>query len=290
MLQAGAKLVLGAQSLTVDSDLTIDGGGSGALLLRGALLDGQVQDFDLKLEQLDVLAAQMVDDSFASLTIGMAGTSTTVRSPSLWSERADSLVLGGQQVQLGAAGENAQWQIGSVSHFVAVDGDLRLNADLLSANGAHISMQAGRGQVLMAADAKIHSPGALVTIKAAKGIDVGRIDTSAGGDLQGAVALDSAGGKIALAGTYKDGMGEDGLGVRAQSMSFYGYGQPSGPNSGDRVLRVESELLQVSAPSGVTLRGLNSNGQFYRLMDAGKSYVQLQVVGQTPERHHSSQR
>ncbi|MEI7785886.1 MAG: hypothetical protein WCK08_15960, partial [Betaproteobacteria bacterium] len=279
VLQAGSTLVLGAQSLTVDSDLTIDGGNSGALILRGAVINGQAQDFDLSVQQLDTLATQMVDDSFASLRIGMAGTNTTVRSPSLWSEHVDSLVLGGQQVQLGAAGENAQWQMGSVSHFVAVDGNLRLNADLLSTNGAHISLQAGRGQVLMGADAEIRSPGALVTIKAANGIQVGRIDTSANGELQGAVALDSAAGSIALAGPYSDGMG-----VRAQSMSFYGYGQPSGASGGDQVLRVESQLLQVSAPSGVSLRALNTNGLLYRLIDADRSYAQLQVVGQSPER------
>jgi hypothetical protein len=162
---------------------------------------------------------------------------------------------------------------------VAVDGDLRLNADLISANGAHISLQAGRGQVLMGADAEIRSPGALVTIKAANGINVGGIDTSGADGLQGAVALDSAGGQIALAAPHIDGMG-----VRAQSMSFYGYGRPSGSGGGDRLLRVESQLLQVSAPSGVSSRGLNGNGLFYRLMDAGKSYTQLQVVGKSPER------
>jgi len=70
--------------------------------------------------------------------------------------------------------------------------------------------------------------------------------------------------------------------VRAQAVSFYGYGQPSGGD--DRILRVESQLLQVSAPSGVSSRGLNANGLFYRLMDAGRSYAQLQVVGQMPER------
>jgi hypothetical protein len=74
------------------------------------------------------------------------------------------------------------------------------------------------------------------------------------------------------------------MGVRAQSVSFYGYGQPSSASANDRLLRVESQLLQVSAPSGVSSRGLNGNGLFYRLMDAGKSYTQLQVVGKSPER------
>jgi len=278
VLEAGATLVLGAQTLTVASELVIDGGGTGALVLRGAQIAGQVQDFDLSVQDLDQLAAQMQNGSFGSITVGLQGTQTTVRSPGLWSEQADSLVLSGRTVHLGAAAENAQWQIGSATRFVALDGDLNLNADLRSASGAHIMLQAGSGQIRMAAQADIVSQGALVTLKAAQGIEVGRIDTSGQG-LEGAVGLDSAGGRIVLADTYGSGMG-----VRAQSVSVYGFGQDLSSTEGDRVLRVESEQLQVSAPSGVVSRGLNANGSFYRLMDAGKGYAQLQLQGQAPQR------
>jgi hypothetical protein len=72
--------------------------------------------------------------------------------------------------------------------------------------------------------------------------------------------------------------------VSAQSVSFFGYGQTHGASE-DRVLRVEAERLQVSAPTGVAARGYNANGLFYRLMDRGQSYAQLQVLGtQSPER------
>jgi hypothetical protein len=281
VLQSGATLVLGAQRLTVDTDLTIDGGGVGALVLRGAQINGQMQDFDLSVQQLDLLTVQMVDASFTDITLGVAGTSTTVRSPSLWSEQAGSVVMAGGQNHLGAAGENAQWQIGSATRFIAVDGHLQLNADLLSDNGSHLSLQAGSGQVRMAANSEIRSQGALVTVKAASGIEVGRIDTSSADGLQGAVALDSAGGRIVLGDTYtasKD------LGVSAQSVSFFGYGQAIQATDGDRVLRVESERLQVSAPTGVSSRGLSTGGVYYRLMDQGKAYAQLLVAGQAPER------
>ena len=187
--------------------------------------------------------------------------------------------MAGRQVHLGAASENAQWQIGSSTRFVAVDGDLQLNADLLSATGSHISLQAGSGQVRMAANSEIRSEGALVTVKAASGIEVGRIDTSSVNGLQGAVALDSAGGRIVLAGTYTAGMG-----VSAQSVSYFGYGQALKSTEGDRVLRVESERLQVSAPTGVSSRGQSSVGEYYRLMDQGRAYAQLLVTGQAPER------
>ena len=237
VLQAGATLVLGAQSLTVDTDLTLDGGGVGALVLRGAQINGQTQNFDLSVQQLELLTMQMVDASFTGITVGVAGTSTTVRSPSLWSEQSGGVVMAGRQVHLGAASENAQWQIGSSTRFVAVDGDLQLNADLMSGMGSHISLQAGSGQVRMAVNSEIRSEGALVTVKAASGIEVGRIDTSSANGLQGAVALDSAGGRIVLAGTYTAGLD---LGVSAQSVSFFGYGQALKATDGDRVCEAES--------------------------------------------------
>jgi len=281
VLEAGATLVLGAQSLTVDSDLTIDGTGVGALVLRGAQINGQTQDFDLSVEHLDRLTLQMVDASFTDITVGVAATNTTVRSPSLWSEQAGSVVMTGGQVHLGAASENAQWQIGSSTRFVAVSGDLHLNADLQSDNGSHISLQAGSGKVRMGIDSEIRSEGALVTVKAASGIEVGRIDTSSGDMLQGAVALDSAGGRIVLADTYTAGAD---LGVISQSVSLFGYGQSLKAKDGDRVLRVESERLQVSAPSGVSSRGMSTSGMLYRLMDQGNAYAQLLVTGQAPQR------
>jgi hypothetical protein len=281
VLEDGATLVLGAQTLTVASDLTIDGGGKGNLVLRGAQIDGQTKDLDLSVAQLERLTAQMDDASFTKITLGVAGTSTTVRSPSLWSEQAGSVAMAGGQNHLGAAGENAQWTIGSATRFVAQDGDLQLNADLLSATGSHISLQAGSGQVRMAANSEIRSEGALVTVKAASGIEVGRISTSSVDGLQGAVALDSAGGRIVLADTYTANLD---LGVSAQSVSFFGYGQSIKATDGDRVLRVESERLQVSAPSGVSSRGLSTGGVYYRLMDQGNAYAQLLVTGQAPER------
>jgi hypothetical protein len=82
-----------------------------------------------------------------------------------------------------------------------------------------------------------------------------------------------------LASTYADGMG-----LRSQSVSFYGYGQSNSDPGGDRLVRVEAERLQVSAPSGVASRGFNANGLYYRLMDRGQAYSQLQLVGQLPER------
>ena len=51
-------------------------------------------------------------------------------------------------------------------------GDLQLHADLVSDNGSNLLLQAGTGQVRMDAAADIRSEGALVTVKAASGIEV----------------------------------------------------------------------------------------------------------------------
>jgi hypothetical protein len=135
----------------------------------------------------------------------------------------------------------------------------------------------------MASDARIVTEGGLVTLNAARGIEVGWIDASgsaAAGELRGAVALDSAQGQVVLAGTANGEMG-----IRAQSVSLYGYGQLMGSVAADdRVLRVESDRLQSSAPTGRTARGMNAEGINYRLMDRDATYAQAQLVGDAPQR------
>ncbi len=281
VLEAGATLIVGTQALTVDQTLRIDGGGAGSLVLHGNALGGQVADFSLSQAELDNLAAQMVDGSFAALTLGHAGADTVLRSPALWAEGAGSIALNGQVVQLGRAGDNASWQLGEHTTLRATTGDLWLQVDLLSSNGAYLNLVAEQGQVRMAADTSIRSEGGLVTFTAASGIEVGRIDTSgASGTLQGAVALDSAGGRIVLASNS-----DTNLGVRAQTVSFFGYGQAVRDTGGDRVLRVEAERLQVSGPTGLISSGLSADGSLvYRLSDRQGAYVQLRLQGAEAER------
>jgi hypothetical protein len=281
VLQAGATLVVGAHSLTVDEDLVIDGGGAAHLVLQGASLAGSVQDFALSQQDLDALAAQMKDGSFESVRIGHAASTTTVLSPALWAEAAQSLQISGKTVRLGAVGGGASWQIGTHSTFEASQGDLELHADLVSNNGAYLALRAGQGEVRMASDARIVSPGGLVTIAAAKGIEVGLIDTTGGAQgtvLRGSVALDSRQGAITLAGP-SDGT----MGVRAESVSIYGYGQRSAEvGSSDQVVRVQADRLQVAAPTGVVSRGMNAEGVYYRLVDRSGVYAQVQLAGETP--------
>ena len=281
VLEAGATLVLGTQRLSVDSDLVINGGGAGQLVLQGSLQGGVVQDFVLSAEDLQTLTTQMTDGTFGSIVVGHSTADTTVMSPSLWSEGAGSVSLAGTTVHLGEAGGNSSWQIGRHTSFDAVGGDLVLNADLISSNGSYLSLRSD-GQVRMASDARIETDGGLVTLNAVRGIEVGFINASgsSSGDLRGAVAMDSAQGQIVLAATSNGEMG-----IRAQSVSLYGYGQLiGGVTADDRVLRVETDRLQVAAPTGVAARGMNAEGLYYRLTDRDATYVQAQVVGDSPER------
>jgi len=280
VLEAGATLVLGTEHLTVDTALVIDGGGLGHLVLQGVTQNGVVQDFELSVHDLQNLTAQMLDDSFDTIVMGHTGTDTTVMSPSLWSEGAGSVLLVGETVHLGAVGSNATWQMGGDTLFTTDRGDLVLNADLLSSNGSYLVLEANDGQVRMASDASILSDGGLVTLHATTGIEVGQIDTSGNDQLRGAVALDSAQGQIVLAAAY-----DDALGIRSQSVSMFGYGQLRGDVAAeDRVVRVESDRLQLSAPMGQATRGMNEHGVYYRLMNKANMYSQVQVVGDAPDR------
>jgi uncharacterized protein YuzB (UPF0349 family) len=281
VLQAGATLVLGTQHLTVDSDVTLNGGETGQLVLRGDTQAGVVSDFALSTLDLETLSGQMVDATWQSLQVGVADTVTTVLSPSLWSEQIGDIQLWGDLVRLGAPDTEAAWRIGSHSSFDAVAGDLELHADMVSDTGAYISLNALAGQVRMAPTSTIVNPGGLVALNAADGITVGEIDTTFGNAvLSGAVSLDSAGGTVTLAADH-DGV----MGVRAQVVSMYGYGQATGERaSGDRALRVEAETVQVSAPEGLVSRGLTLDGVVYRVMSEGQGYVQLQLQGELPDR------
>jgi hypothetical protein len=73
------------------------------------------------------------------------------------------------------------------------------------------------------------------------------------------------------------------MGIRAQAVSMYGYGQATS-QTGDKALRVETDILQVSAPSGLVSRGLTAAGAYYRLSDHGQTYVQARLVGSAPDR------
>jgi len=287
VLEDGATLVIGTAHLTVDSSITLDGGNSGHLVLRGQTTHGVVQDMHLSAADLAGLTARMKDNSFASLQVGQSGTQTTVLSPVLWDEGIDRIDLVGSLVTLGTASQ--LWNIGTDASFVATQSDLVLDADLQTLNGSAIVLRSMTGQVHMDASSSILSNGGLVTLQAATGIEVSAINANGQlvGDLSGAVALDSTAGSIVLAA-----VSDNHLGIRAETVSLHGYGQATSQVTvqGDRALRVESDRLQVSAPTGTVLRSANAQGEsVFRALTSQGLYTQLVVVGDVPEKAVVSQ-
>jgi hypothetical protein len=274
-LEAGSTLVLGTARLTVGVDVVIDGGGSGALRLTGPTVGGAVTSFDLQAADLQTLADHMVDGSFGPITIGVGTAEATVRSPALWSEGADTITLHGHTVRLGSPGQASTWEIGAHTTFKSLGGDLEVHADLQSTNGAYLTFEAPEGAVRMAPGASIRTAGGVVSIMADDGIQVTEVDASwqvPGSRLAGAVALDSPSGTIRLTG-----VGDEGL--RAQSVSMYGFGPRLGTAEAARMLAVEAQRLQVSAPRGTVFENAGAGGQpVYRVADAGAVYGQLKMV------------
>ena len=280
-LQAGATLVLGTHSLTVDADVTIRGGG-GALRLTGPTFNGAVTDFDLPAADLQTLALRMADGSFGVIDIGAATTDATVRSPALWSEAADTVTLHGQTVRLGAAGVEAVWSIGTDATFRLVGGDLEVHADLQAGtDGLVMGFETPDGAFRMGPGSSIAAAAGIVTVEAAEGIEVTSIDAavdSADDSLTGVVALDAASGTIRLAR-----VGE--VGVRAASVSMFGQGPRAGSADEVLVLKAQADRVQVAAPRGMVFEGRSSDGQpLYRLMSRGQAFLQLQSVGDDPDR------
>jgi len=258
VLEQGATLVIGTEHLTVDTSITLDGSGSGHLILRGQSSAGVVQGLQLSASDLAGLTAQMKDNSFATLRMGQSGTQTTVNSPTLWNEGIGRIDLVGSTVTLG--NQNQLWNIGADASFVATESDLVLSADLQTRNASAIMLRSLTGQVRMDNQSSILSNGGLVTLQASTGIEVSAINANGQitGDLSGAVALDSSAGQVILSA-----VNDNHLGIRAETVSMRGYGQAASQVSiaGDRALRVESDRLQVSTPSGTVLRSANAQGE-----------------------------
>jgi len=277
-LEAGATLVLGTQKLTIAEDLVLEGG-KGTLRLQGVTSNGAISDFTLDRQSLEILARQTVDGTLTMIEVGVSARETTINSPVLWSEGADSVVLQGSVVGLGTNGSGITWSIGSPSEFIASSGNLELRVNLQAENGAAVSFEVPAGRFIMQADTAVRSAGGLVSINASQGISITAIDTSwgvASEGLSGGVALDASAGTVSLATPGKGG-------IRTESFSMYGFGPKIVGLSDASSLRVETRNVQVSAPSGIVFESVNASGDLsYRLLSRGAVHEQFRSVG-TPE-------
>jgi len=286
VLEEGATLVLGANTITWADEVSFDSNG-GHVVLRGAPDTSQVQSRNMLPDAaplafapsaanlavwLDWLAADKdADAGLLSLTLGDAGANTRIPSAYPWTHLdAGSVILRGTAVHLASVGD-APWELTKSSVLRATTGDLNLHVDLKAMGD--VSLVSTTGQVRMDTGVDVVANGA-VALSAATGIVVGQIDSDKRIDLY------SPAGSIVSAARATLGQAH----VTAPAVSMHGYGQTWATAELAQMLTVKADALQVSAPSGVSSRGMTTGGMVYRLMDQGVGYLQLRLVGNAPER------
>ena len=285
VLEKGATLVLGANTITWADEVSFDCNG-GHVVLRGAPDITRLQSRDMLPDAaplafepsaldlavwMDWLAADQGDAGLLSLTLGDAGAVTRIPSASPWNDvDAGNVILRGSAVHLGSTGD-AAWNLNSSAVLRATAGSLDLHLDLKAMGD--VSLVSTTDQVRMGAGVKVAANGA-VALSAATGIVVGQIDSDKRIDLY------SPTGRIVSAAAAAAGTAH----VTAPAVSVHGYGQSWATARADHMLTVQAQALQVSAPSGVASRGMTTGGMVYRLMDQGTGYLQLKLVGNAPER------
>jgi hypothetical protein len=283
-LEDGATLVLGANQVSWSEGKVVFDSDGGQVVLRGApssLLDLKVNAADAKpkafepsAQNLERLLSWMAadqdgDDGLLSLTLGDHQAKTRIPSAFPWTDLgAGSVQLRGSEVHLGTAG-GAPWSLSATEVLRATAGSVYLHVDLMAQDS--VTLVSTAGTVEMDAEVKIAANGA-VALSAAQGIVVGQIDSDARIDLY------SPAGQITAAA------GAVGPHLSAPAVSVYGYGQTSRSADAQRVLTVEALAVQVSAPSGVALRGMSPDGVIYRVMDRGVSYLQFKLMEGATER------
>ena len=289
VLEEGATLVLGATHISWDDAVLFDSDG-GHVVMRGApditrvesrdmLPDAAALAFEPLIQDLarwmDWLAAdQNGDAGLLSLTLGDAAAETRIPSASPWNDvDTGSVILRGSAVHLGLGTvDEPYWDLERDAVLRATAGDLNVHVDLINAAG-DVSLVSTTGQVRMGAGVEVAANGA-VALSAATGIVVGQIDSGK------RIDLNSPAGRIVSAAVAAAGTAH----VTAPAVSVHGYGQSWATAQVDRMLTVQAQALQVSAPSGVASRGMTTGGMVYRLMDQGTGYLQLKLVGNAPER------
>jgi hypothetical protein len=266
-----ATLKITANDLTVD--VSVDGGQVGQLIVQGGVLGSGHE------AELAALATAMVDNSFAALTLGNSSSALNLGQGSLLAEQADQVTLLGTQVSLSdSSGGTATWALNTGALTVqAGTGDLTVNVALVSSSATNVSLSATSGNVSMTDAAKVRTVGGSLTVQAGGDVVVGELNASTGSAAQvGGVALDSAHGVIRAASA------NSGL-VNAQTVSLYGYGPKVTDLSSQTAVKVQSQQLQVSAPSGQVVRDSGTNGEtYYTLIKRNTYYREATVMGTAP--------
>jgi hypothetical protein len=292
-LEAGATLVIGATTITVDQAVTFDSEG-GHIQLRGAPSATKAQSVDASgtdwapvadfealgfapdaqaLGALDGLVAWLAADTdddgrLASLTLGSNEAATSIATPTPWTvlQAGGSMVqLRGTTVDLGTASGAAVWTFPTETALRAASGDLHLHVDL--AGGAGLSLTAQQGGLVMDAAASIDAVGP-VALAAPDGVTISRVESDTFIDVHSAAGIVQATGVVA-----------GGVHLTAPAVSVHGIGLQIPVADAAAVPTARADTVQVSGVRGMTFEGRGADGNIvYRTMSRGVAYEQLRMA------------
>ena len=288
-LEAGATLVIGATTITVDQAVTFDSDG-GHVQLRGApsaneapevavtgsdwapVPDFVASDFAWTAQALDTRVAWLAADrdgdaGLASLTIGADESRTSVVTPTPWTvlqASGSQVQMRGTATDLGTAG-GAAWSFAAETALRAASGQLNVRVDLAGAAG--LSLTAQQGALVMDAGVVIDATGA-VALAAPQGVTVSRVTSHARIDAH------SAGGIVQATGAVTGGIHLD-----APSVSVHGIGLQMPVLDAAKVPVAQADRVQVSGVRGMTFEGRGADGGvIYRTMNRGVAFEQLRMA------------
>jgi len=291
-VEAGATLVLGADSLQYANGISFVCKPGGSVVLRGAPstqvsdTSGVFQSPDYKAAEFKLSAADLsawtrlmgldTTRGLTKVTLGDAQAKTTILSPSVWNDLSGTnILLLGTTVDLAKSGTVSSWVLQHETVIQADTGSLNTHVDLLGLG--NLSVTARTGKVVMDAGTRIVS-NAAAAVSAASGITLGQVQAGSH------ISLSSASGSILSASTRVAGQQWD---VKAPDLSFFGFGPSNGSADQGRTLVASGTTqLHVDAPStGLTLKGSLPDGvQVYRLVSNQQIYEQVRLLDSQPQR------
>jgi hypothetical protein len=295
-LEAGATLVLGATTLTVNQAVIFDSDG-GFVQLRGApssvkapassvggaglvpVADFVPLPFEPSAAVLDSriawLAADLDPDAgLARLTLGDDAAAARLLTPSPWTSlqaNGTELVLRGTTVHLGADAGGAAWVFPAETVLRAATGHLHLHVDLEAHAGLSVATQ--QGNVVMSAGTVIDARGP-VALSAPGAVTVSRVVSGERIDVV------STGQEIRATGVVTGGVH-----LWAPSVSIHGEGLALPLVDPALVPVADAERVQVSGTAGSAFEGRGGDGRIvYRMASAGAVREQLRMVDDGADR------
>jgi hypothetical protein len=288
-LEAGATLVIGATTVTVDQAVTFDSDGA-HVQWRGAPSavksqapstsgaewapqpDFAASDFAPGAQALDARVAWLAADvdgdaGLASMTMGSDESQTLILTPTPWTvlqASGSQVQLRATTVDLGTAG-GAVWTFGAETILRAASGDLKLHVDL--AGGAGLSLTAEHGFMAMDSNVVVAATGP-VALVAPDGVTLSRVSSGA------RIEAHSPAGIVRATGVVTGGVH-----LVAPAVSVHGVGLQIPVADASQVPVAQADRVQVSGLRGMTFEGRGvDGGVVYRTMNRGVAFEQLRMA------------